>query len=99
MIPQGYYTSPYNPGYLSELTGMMAGDLAVGQGPGAEVQQEEENSDLEVVDVISAKPARKPKDPEVVELSDSESESESEEQQEREGTSSIAAQVQTEADD
>ena len=77
----------------------MAGDLAVGAGPVVQAQQEEENSDLEVVDVISAKPARKPRDPEVVELSDSESESESEEQQEREETSSIAAQVQTEADD
>ena len=77
---------------------MMAGDLAVGQGPVLEAQQEEENSDLEVVDVISAKPARKPKDPEVVELSDSESEAESEEQQEREETSGTAAQAQPEAD-
>ena len=96
----GYYTTPYTPGYLSELTGMMAGDLAVAPGPGlqAHQQQEEENSDLEVVDVISAKPPRKPRDPEVVELSDSESEAESEEQ-EREGSSSTAAQVQTEADD
>ena len=97
----GYYTTPYNPGYLSELTGIMAGDLAVGAGPAVQVQQqqeEEENSDLEVVDVISAKPARKPRDPEVVELSDSESEAESEEP-EREGTSSTAAQVQTEAED
>ena len=93
-----YYTTPYNPGYLSELTGIMAGDLAVGPGPGVPAQQEEENSDLEVVDVISAKPARKPRDPEVVELSDSESEAESEEP-EREGTSSTAAQVQTEAED
>lgn len=84
MIPPAYYTTPYNPGYLSELTGIMAGDLAVGPGPGVPAQQEEENSDLEVVDVISAKPAKKPRDPEVVELSDSESEAESEEQQETE---------------
>ena len=39
-------------------------------------QQDEDNSDLEVVDVISAKPTRKARDPEVVELSDSESEAE-----------------------
>ena len=60
-----------------------------------------DNSDLEVVDVVSARPPRQPqaRDPEVVELSDSESEAESEEQQEIEGTSSTAAQVQTEADD
>ena len=44
-------------------------------GPG---QQDEDNSDLEVVDVISAKPSRKARDPEVVELSDSESEAEDE---------------------
>ena len=50
----------------------MAGDLTVG--PGLEAQQEEENSDLEVVDVISALPSRPARDPEVVELSDSESE-------------------------
>ena len=41
-------------------------------------QQDEDNSDLEVVDVISAKPTRKARDPEVVELSDSESEPEDE---------------------
>ena len=41
----GYYTTPYNPGYLSELTGIMAGDLAVGAGPGVQAQPEEENSD------------------------------------------------------
>ena len=60
---------------------------------GPSAQQDGDNSDLEVVDVISAKPTRKAKDPEVVELSDSDSESEAEE--ERAGSSSSQNQPST----
>ena len=63
----GYYTTPYNPGYLSELTGIMAGDLAVGAGPGVQVQQqqEEENSDLEVWTSSPPSLPRSPGTPEI----------------------------------
>ena len=55
---------------------MISGAVMSGAVPGVVPGngQEEENSDLEVVDVISALPSRPARDPEVVELSDSESE-------------------------
>ena len=93
-IAAGYYSAPYTPGYLSELTGMISGDMMAGPAPGPLIQQDEDNSDLEVVDVVSAKPPRKPRDPEVVELSDSDSESEPEDERaESQPAQSTAGQV------
>jgi len=54
--------------YMSELTAMSSAMMGI---PPPHIDQDDDNSDLEVVDVVSAKPPRKPKDPEVVELSDS----------------------------
>lgn len=54
--------------YMNELSAMSS---AMMNFPPPQVNQDDDNSDLEVVDVVSAKPPRKPKDPEVVELSDS----------------------------
>ena len=66
--------------FLNELSGMMHLQQSL-TNPGRGTQddnEEHENSDLEVVDVIAAKPPRhksQSQDPEVVELSDSEEES------------------------
>lgn len=70
----GYYTEGAQ-AYLSELSGMVQFQRPSINTPQA--QDEDENSDLEVVDIVSARPPRQPqtKDPEVVELlSDSEEE-------------------------
>ncbi len=72
----GYYTEGAQ-AYLSELSGMVQFQRPSINTPQAQDEDEEENSDLEVVDIVSARPPRQPqtKDPEVVELlSDSEEE-------------------------
>ena len=66
--------------FLNELSGMMhlqQSMTSIGRGTQDDTE-DNENSDLEVVDVIAAKPPRQKsqsQDPEVVELSDSEEES------------------------
>ena len=62
--------------FLNELSGMMHLQQSM-MNPGHGTQDDGDNSDLEVVDVVAAKPPRKKsqsQDPEVVELSDSEEE-------------------------
>ena len=57
--------------FLNELSGMMHLQQSM-MNPGHGTQDDGDNSDLEVVDVVAAKPQSE--DPEVVELSDSEEE-------------------------
>ena len=74
----GYYTEGAQ-AYLSELSGMVQFQQSSTNTTQAQDMDEDENSDLEVVDIVSARPSRQPqvKDPEVVELlSDSEEEAE-----------------------
>merc|ERR550517_67012 len=78
---------------------MISGDMMAGPAPGPLIQQDEDNSDLEVVDVVSAKPPRKPRDPEVVELSDSDSESEPEDERAESQPAQSTAGQAADADD
>jgi len=91
--PASYTATHTQLGFLTDLTGLLPLDasLHTPPPPDAPAMEAEENSDLEVVDVIEAK-TRKVRDPVVVELSDTES---SDQEQNRAISEELRRQAET----